>query len=779
MRRGGNLGAAQGPGRGLSAVPVLSRARVGLDVPIETKLHGPSVRAEWVERPALVGRLARTATRLMLVDAPAGFGKTTLIAQWWHSAAESRPFAWVSLDRGDDDPGTLWWYIVSALQRACPEIGVEGILGELRVQAPDIMGKVLPALANALDALSAPAVLVLDDYHLIKERARHDQIAFLLLHLPPAVQVVLITRADPPLPLARMRAAGEMVEVRARELRFTPEEAAELVQVVSEVRLSEPDLTDLMERTEGWPAGVYLAALSLRGHPSPHAFIRQFTGDNRFIVDFLAEEVLSRQTDEIQQFLVRTSILPRFCVALCDAVTGKANAAGIIDVLERENLFLVPLDDNRQWYRYHHLFAQLLHSGLATTEPGVVATLHERASAWHEQWGSAEEAISHALAAADITRAIDLISRNWSAFVDIGRTATVRQWMRSLGEDRIAAVPIAAHSAAWAAALSGDQESVSRLLPVIEAGDYEGPLPDGMQSLRSSAALLRAVFGFDGLAAMHESAAVAAELEDDPKSPWYALARSALGFSRYLSGEIGAAAAPLEDAVQSEASVLLIRMMALSVLSLVEVELGRLSKARDLAEAACELASHGDIGAAPQSSLAYTAMGAVWAARGGLEEARGELDRALDSRRAVIGISPWPTFEALLLQAGVLLGLGDRASAAELAAEARDVLVALPDGTEALQARLAGLDRRITGRSREVSLADPLTDREMAVLRLLSGTMSLREIGRELYVSANTVKTHTRAIYRKLGVSTRGEAVEQGKKLGIRLRPIIACASPG
>ena len=744
---------------------------MGLDVPIETKLHAPNPRTEWMERPELTGYLARTSVKLVLVDAPAGFGKTTLVAQWRSSALESRPFAWVSLDRGDGDPGQLWWYIVTALQRACPEIGVEAIVKELRVQSPEVAAAVLPILANELAALSAPVVLVLDDYHVIKERSCHEQIAFLLLHLPPSAQIVLITRADPPLPLARLRASGEMVEIRARELRFAPEEAAALVQAVSDVQLSEPDLADLMERTEGWPAGVYLAALSLRGHPSPHAFVREFSGDNRFIVDFLADEVLSRQPGEIRQFLARTSILTRFCAPLCDAVTGSADAAKIIETLERENLFLVPLDDNRQWYRYHHLFAQLLRSQLAVTEPGSARSLHQRASAWHQQSGSAEEAISHALAADDAVRAVDLITHYWHSYVDIGRTATVRGWMRSLGDDRIAANPLAAHCAAWAAALSGDRETVRRWLPVIETGHHEGPLPDGVQTLQSSAALLRAVFGFDGLRVMRESAAAAVAIECDPTSPYYALARAALGFSLYLSGELAAAAGPLEDAVQSKASIPLIHMVALAVQSLVAAELGRLSKALELAQAARILAARDDMSKASQSSVAYTAIGAVYAARGQLKEARSELEHALQLRRRAFGLSPWPTLEPTLLLARVLLDLGDRPGAAELADEARDVLTVLPDGTEALQVRLAELDRRIAGRPRLVSLAEPLTEREAAVLRLLGGSLSLREIGQELYVSANTVKTHTQAIYRKLGVSTRRDAVEQGRQVGILATP--------
>ena len=757
----------QPPGRNLGAVPALPYARVGLDVPIEAKLHAPSWRQEWVERPELTHYLARAAARLGLVDAPAGFGKTTVVAQWRARTAQDRRFAWVSLDRGDDDPTRLWWYVVSALQRACPEIGSEDILRELRVQTPDVAEAVLPALANELAALTAPVVLVLDDYHVIKERRCHDQVAFLLFNLPPAARVVLITRADPPLRLARLRAAGEMVEIRARELRFTLEEAATLVQAVSDVQFSEPDLADLLERTEGWPAGVYLAALSLRGHPSPHAFVRQFSGDNRFIVDFLAEEVLSRQPVEIRKFLARTSVLTRFCAPLCDAVTGSADAAELIEVLERENLFLVPLDDNRQWYRYHNLFAQLLRSQLARTEPGIVPELHKRASDWHRLSGSAEESVSHALAGGDVAGAVDVITHHWHEYVDAGRAATVRGWMRSLGEDRIAANPVVAHCAAWAAALTGDQVSVRRWLPVVEKGEHEGRLPDGMRSLKSSAALLRSAFGFEGLRVMRESAATAADLESDPTSPWYAYARTALGFSLYLSGEPKAAAGPLEKAVQSDPSIPLIRLQALSALALVTVELGRLATAQELAAAARDIAARGDLSEAPQGAQAYIATGAVYAAQGQLDEARRELEHAYQTRRRVFGISPWPTLVAGLLLARVLLDLGDRGGAAELADDARDVLAALPEGAEALRARLAELDRRIAGGPRAVPVAEPLTEREVAVLRLLGGTLSLREIGQELFVSANTIKTHAQRIYRKLGVTTRHDAVEQGKQARI------------
>lgn len=737
------------------------------DVPIETKLHAPSLRKEWVERQELIHRLTGTAAKLVLAEAPAGFGKTILMAQWRASAREKRRFAWVSLDRGDDDPGRLWSHIVHSLQRACPDLDGDKVLGALRVQAPNITGTALPLLVNELAALTVPVVLVLDDYNVIRERSCHDQISFLLLHLPPSAQMVLTTRADPPLPLARLRAGGEMLEFRAPELRFTPAETAALVRNVSGDNLSPPDLAVLLKRTEGWAAGIYLAALSLRGHPSAPSFIREFSGNNRFIVDFLAEEVLGRQPDDIRQFLARTAILDRFCAPLCDAVAGTSNAADITGMLERENFFVVPLDERRQWYRYHHLFAQVLRAQLARTEPDIGPALHQRASAWHRQSGSTDEAISHALAGGDIAGAVDLIAGHWFAYVNSGRVATLRGWLRSLGNDQIAAHPLAAHSVAWVAALFGERESVRRWLPVVRAGKHDGPLPDGMPSLEFSAALLGGAFGFEGIRSMRESAARAVELGRDPKSPWSALALTAFGFSLYLSGEPGAAE-PLGQAIKCEPSVPLVRIMALSAASLVAAEEGNAAQARELADAARHAADDGDLGCAPQSSLAHAATGAIHALEGRPEEARTEFDRALRSPRRWPGLSPWPTLETLLRLTPLLADIGDRPGAAALLGEARDILTLLPDGAETQLARLEQLEREIATKPRTlVSLADPLTEREVTVLRLLRGSLSLRGIGQELHLSQNTIKTHTRAIYRKLDVSTRLGAVEKGHRAGV------------
>jgi len=746
------------PGR--PAVALTPRGRT-FGSPIEAKLHGPTARREWVPRPELVGYLAGVTARLVLVAAPAGFGKTTLVAQWRLSPAESRPFAWVSLDPGDHDPGRLWWHVVSALDRACPAFDGDHILGALRVQVPDFAGTVLPLLVSELAALPEPVVLVLDDCHMIKEGSCYDQIASLLLHLPSAVQLVLITRVDPPLPLARLRGSGDMVEIRAGELHFGSVQAAELVARTAGVELSEPDLADLVDRTEGWPAGLYLAALSLRGHPSPGAFIRQFTGDSRFVLDFLAEEVFSRQPAEIQQFLARTAILGRFCAPLCDAVTGSANSSEIINILERENLFVIPLDDSRQWFRYHHLFAQALQRQLARTEPGIVPALHERASGWHRQSGSAAEAISHAHAAGDVTGVIDLIAANWYAAVDSGQAATVQGWLAALGDTTISAHPLAAHCAAWVAALAGDRDSLGRWLPIVEAARSDGVLPDGIRSLGSSGALLQGTFGFEGLGPMREAAARAVTLETNAASPWHALARSSYAATLYWSGELDAAAAQAQAVSSGTGSIALIRMVGLTILSLIAVDQGNLDEAGHRARAALDIvtATGGGPGGAPQSSLAFAAAGAVSARRGRLTEARGHLEHALQMRRRFPGLSPWFTVEVLLRLAPVLLDTGERSRAATLLSEVRLLLDASPDGAEAQFARLGQAERRLAGEPRAVPVIEPLTDREVTVLQMLGGSLSMREIAQELGLSLNTVKTHTRAIYRKLGVSARRDAV--------------------
>ena len=373
---------------------------------LETKLYVPRPRRGLVPRPRLSQRLDRgTASKLMLISAPAGFGKTTLLTEW---LADERLAAWLSLDRADNDPASFWTYVIAALQTVAPGVG-ESALTLLQAPQPPPIETVLTTLLNDLGAITGDIVLVLDDYHVIDARDVQDGMAFLLDHLPPRLHVVIASRTDPALPLARLRARGELVETRAAELRFTPDEAAAYLNEMMGLQLTARDVAALEGRTEGWIAALQLAALSMQGRDDVAGFIAGFTGDDRYVVDYLAEEVLQRQSDRVQTFLLQTSILGRLSGPLCDAVTGQGGGKAMLEALDRGNLFLVPLDDRRRWYRYHHLFADVLQARLLDEQPDQVPDLHRRASAWYEQNGERSVAIGHALAAEDFERAADLV----------------------------------------------------------------------------------------------------------------------------------------------------------------------------------------------------------------------------------------------------------------------------------------------------------------------------------------------------------------------------------
>src|SRR5664279_706062 len=362
---------------------------------LETKLHVPRRRRGLVTRSRLNERLSRGAeSALTLVSAPAGFGKTTLLAEWLAApAADGRTVAWLSLDQRDNDPAVFWAYLVAALNAAAPGVGADALSLLQSPQSP-IEG-VLATLLNDLDAIPNDVVLVLDDYHLIDAREVQDGIAFLLDHLPPQVHLVIAGRADPTLPLARLRSRGELVEIRSADLRFTPDEAATYLNDAMGLALTAPDVAALEGRTEGWIAALQLAALSMQGRDEIAGFIAGFAGDDRYIVDYLAEEVLQRQPERARSFLLQTSILDRLNGPLCDAVTGQDGGKAALEALERGNLFLVPLDDHRRWYRYHPLFADVLRAHLLDEQPDRVLDLHRRASDWYEQKGEPSEAVRH------------------------------------------------------------------------------------------------------------------------------------------------------------------------------------------------------------------------------------------------------------------------------------------------------------------------------------------------------------------------------------------------
>ena len=378
------------------------------NVLLATKLYLPGPQPGEIQRPRLMARLDEGLARgLVLVCAPAGYGKTVLLADWARRGGQ--PVAWLSLDAGDNDPARFWRHAVAALDRARPGTG-ERVAPLLGPPAPSSFQGLVTALIN--DLAADEIVLVLDDYHVIGSEQVHESLAFLVEHRPTGMCVVLASRNDPALPLARLRARGELTEIRATVLQFTPAEAAELLQHAA-AALPDASVAALAARTEGWAAGLQLAALSLRGHDDAAAFVAAFTGSHRYVLDYLAEEVLEGQDEQLRTFLLETSVLERLSGPLCDAVTGRQGSQALLEQAERAGLFLIPLDEVRGWWRYHHLFASLLRARLQEEQPGRAAQLHRNAAAWYAGHGLADDAIGHAVAAGEMLWAARIIEQHF------------------------------------------------------------------------------------------------------------------------------------------------------------------------------------------------------------------------------------------------------------------------------------------------------------------------------------------------------------------------------
>ena len=449
---------------GASPQPV-ARAATPL---LETKLYVPRSRVSVVRRPRLIEVLNQCSSeKVTIVVAPAGFGKTTLVAEW---IAETRKgdiaAAWLSLDPGDNEPRRFWRYVVAALQRIHPDVGVEANAQLESPQHPPI-DAALTALINDVEALGCELTLILDDYHVIESAEIHDAMAFLLERVPSRMHLVIASRSDPPLALARLRVRGELTELRADELRFTLDEAAAFLRGMS-VDVSAGDMARLEARTEGWIAGLKLAALSMKGRDSS-AFVDSFSGDNRYVADYLVEEVLRSEREPVRRFLLATALLDRFSAPLSEAVTGERDAQQLLEDLERRGLFVIALDDRREWYRYHHLFADVLQKQLRSRDPNGACVFHERASAWHEAHGSRGDAIRHALAAEDDERAAALLERTWP---EKDRSYESRTWLdqvKSLPESVVRARPVLAMGYAWALLNNGELEPAELRLREVEA----------------------------------------------------------------------------------------------------------------------------------------------------------------------------------------------------------------------------------------------------------------------------------------------------------------------
>ena len=502
-------------------------AMSGQDVLLATKLHVPRPQPGFVPRPRLVEALGEGLARgRVLVCAPAGFGKTALLADW--ARGDGRPVAWLGLDAGDSDPVRFWRYAVAALDRARP-----GLAGRVGPPPPRSSDGLVTALINELAADPGPdeVLLVLDDYHLVDSGPVHESVAFLLENLPPGLRVVVSSRADPPLPLARLRARGQLAELRAADLRFTSEEAAALLGEAAGPGLPGTAVTALVARTEGWAAGLQLAALSLQGHTDAAGFVAAFSGSHRFVLDYLADEILDSQAGPVRAFLLETSVLERLSGELCDAVTDRAGSQAMLQDIERAGLFLVPLDEVRGWWRYHQLFADLLRARLQAEQPGRMAALHRAAAAWCDEHDLADDAVRHALAAGDAAWAARLVERNVEALLGRSEGATLRRWLSALPAESVRDRPRLCLAQAYGAAQGFQLEALEALLDDAESayavsGDepYEPSLgrpqgdsvlanvPAGIAFLRASLARLR---GNADLAADYDRQALAQLGEDD------------------------------------------------------------------------------------------------------------------------------------------------------------------------------------------------------------------------------------------------------------------------
>ena len=559
---------------------------------LDTKLYVPPLRPNAVLRPCLIERLDEgLRSRLILVSAPPGFGKTTVVSEWATGLEpEVRP-AWLSLDEGDSDPARFLAYLVAALRTAAADVG-QGVLGMLQSPQPPLTESMLTDLLNEIATLPQGVVLVLDDYHLVDSEPVDEALAFLLEHLPPQLRVVIATREDPRLPLARWRARSQLTELRAADLRFTPSEAAEFLNRVMDLDLAADDVAALETRTEGWIAGLQLAALSIQGRSDVTGFIQAFTGSNRFVLDYLVEEVLQRQPERTRSFLLQTSILDKLCGPLCDAVTGQKHGKATLESLERDNLFVVPLDEERRWYRYHHLFADVLQAHLLEEQPDQLPLLHRKASEWYEENGSRSDAVRHALCAGDLEWAAELIERAGLMTEDTAQAATWLRWTRALPDETIRSRPVL--SAWYACALLGIGELEAAEARLKDAERWLKPGRSGRtvvadeEQLRSLLATISVVRAYNALAVGDvpgslEHAQRVLELLPEGDHLRREQATALLGMTYWASGDLDAADRVFVDfsARLLAAGNLPTAISALSVLADVRPALGRLREAAD------------------------------------------------------------------------------------------------------------------------------------------------------------------------------------------------------
>jgi LuxR family transcriptional regulator, maltose regulon positive regulatory protein len=729
---------------------------------IQKKLIPPALRPGTATRGELLGRLTDArAVSVVGIFAPAGYGKTTLLAQ--SIAREPRPVAWVSVDEGDNDPVVLLSHVAVALDRVSP---LTPVLFALLASRGPFEASAIHRVCSELSALPEH-VLVLDDVQLIRGSFSLDAIATLARNVGTGSQIVLSGRSSDGLPIARLRAAEQLVEIGAADLALDDAETRAVLKH-ARVSVAPGDAALLAKRTEGWAIAVYLAALSLSGSTSAAAndALAAFCGEDRYIVDYVRSEFLDGLAPADVRFLTETAILDRLHGALCDAVLQTTGSARKLEELERSNLNVVPLDRTREWYRYHHLFRDALRSELIHREPAAVPALHRRAAAWLERNGEAVEAVEHALAGGDLEHAERLIARLALVLERSGHGATTRRWLDTLGPETLERLPALALVRGWFAALGGDHAEAQRWLAVAERRpDSPGFSALGAASGESAVALLRSSICPAGVEQMRADAEFAVESEAH-WSPWHAVAVVTLGFAHVMGGDDHRAEEVLVYGVRQSRRVDShdVWSLALAQLALYALERGELRDAEALSREAREHA-------VPPTRGSITAFALVASAR--VAQRRGDA-RALaegvagvqQRRPQLTAAVPWLSALTLLQLTRIHIASGDSAGARAILRDVSDLLWERPnlgivgDVAKRLVEQVRTLPINIAG-------ATALTPAELRLLPLLPTHLSVPEIAARLLLSRHTVKTQSTSIYRKLDVSSRGEAVARARDIGL------------
>jgi LuxR family transcriptional regulator, maltose regulon positive regulatory protein len=726
---------------------------------VDHREERPHPTNELLARERLTRTLLEARKPLVLLAAPPGFGKTTLLQQW--REAETRPFAAVWIDVADDDPILFWSRIVEALRAAVPAFArSENGFDARRADAVDSL---VLKLEHDLGLVDGELVLALDDFQNAGGRV-HESLALFLSRLPDNITLALSTRADPPvIPLATLRARGQLLELRAVDLCFSQEEEEAFLNKNAGLRLEPDTLTTLHERTEGWPAGVYLASLSLRDAENPKEFVAGFGGSNRHVVDYLTEVVIDSLDARRQRFLLETSILESISAPLADVVTGRSDSADLLDELERANLFLVALDDHREWYRYHQLFGGLLRARLLRHEPQHFLELHRRAFEWHRSHERIHQAVLHAVAAQDVDAARDLVAASWAPRLDAAQARRTLRWLDGLPPESVAADARLLLAEAWSLWSTNRVEDGARVLRAAAEAGLTGGFPNGT-TLEAAAALVEASFPHGDAGAMLAAARRARDLQDGLAPDWRPLAPLALGFAQYLSGDWASSHAALVEAAAAAAE---------------QDQETHTAVAKAIASSALQATGDGE-GAAVAARSAHSilvasdfmdpfACGLVDAALGAVL-VRSDAAAAHEAfERGLVGLrahgEPLLVADALLGLAPVWRGLRGTEAGRACISEARELLESCPD-PGMLNDRLESVARALTPAYRRIDGPTELTEREREVLRYLAEGMPKRDIGAALFLSYNTIHSHTKSIYQKLRVSSREAAVEKARELG-------------